>query len=365
MAVYHGRADLSRHSAVRFFRHRVPINLTGAVIVASVMSTQFLAQPFIWKYFANDEIFAGWILIFRDRLFVAIGIAFALSAAEAFAWRKSNPSLLIAFAAIVCGAFVSEMLLIEIDPQGDRNELPAVIGRTIRWAIAAGAGCAILYLWRQSESIAALNHETEIGRVKAERLFARLRMDALQRQIEPHFLFNTFATIRRLQRSQPEKGRMLLSRFIEFLRGSLDRRSGISTLLGDEILIGSAYLDVCSIRMGGLLRWSIDVPTALHDVDFPRYGLATLLENAIKHGIAPSPDGGVIAVSGRVEGGLLGVTVSDTGVGFSMDHGAGQGLANIREQLALRYGSSASLSLTANRPNGVRATIRLPVGQLE
>jgi LytS/YehU family sensor histidine kinase len=267
------------------------------------------------------------------------------------------------FGAIVAGALAGEVLLITIDPSGDRNDALAIAGRVVRSALVAGSACGIMYLWQRSEATAALNHSQEMRRLRAERILARLRIEALQRQIEPHFLFNTFATIRRLQRSDPTHGQALLSRFFEFLRGSLDVAGG-ETLLRDELEIAAAYLDICSVRLSGALRWHIDVPEELKQQPFPRFGLSTLLENAVKHGIVPSPDGGDIRISARRLDGALELAVEDTGAGFSDEHGTGVGLANIREQLTLRYGNSASLSLTSNRPRGVRAVIRIPLERM-
>jgi len=339
---------------------RLLINFAGALAVAILMSTQFLAQIFVWQYYAGDEIFAGWVLIFRDRFIVAGGIALALTLAEA-AWKWDAKYRIVGtFVAILGGAIMAEVALQWFDPQSGRSGIVAMAGRILRWAIVAGAACAILHLWRRSESIASLNHATELRRLRTEHLLTRLRIEALQRQIEPHFLFNTLATIRRLQRSSPKQGRHLLSSFLDFLRGTLDSRDVVGTSLGDELAVASAYLEICSIRMGGALGWSINAPEALHDLAFPRFGLATLLENAVKHGISPSPSGGTITVTAKEELGELEVIVADTGIGFSSDLGTGIGLANIREQLALQYGPMASLALTSNRPTGVRAAIRLP-----
>jgi LytS/YehU family sensor histidine kinase len=108
------------------------------------------------------------------------------------------------------------------------------------------------------------------------------------------------------------------------------------------------------------LRWSVDVPERLHRLPFPRFGLTTLVENAVKHGIAPCRAGGTVVISGDADGGFLTLSVADNGRGFANTHGSGTGLANIREQLQLCYGPAASLTLASNSPRGVTATIRVP-----
>lgn len=349
----------SRPSAPAAWWHATLLRLGAALVAALLLSTEFLAQPFIWRYFASDEIIAGWLLVMRDRLLVATAIAVSLSLLDAIAGRRELGSAIVAVA-IVLGAAVGEVVLATIDPQGDRNTPGALIGRIIAWVLVTGGVTAMFALWRRSEANKSLDHASELKRLRTERLLGRLRTEALQRQIEPHFLFNTLATIRRLHSSDPDQGRLLLSRFLAFLRGTIDAGQGTRTELADELAVASAYLDVCAIRMGGALSWRIDVPEALNHLPFPRFGLTTLVENAVKHGIAPSRTGGTVAISGEADGEALTLCVADDGRGFADTHGSGTGLANIREQLQLCYGSAASLTLASNRPSGVKAIIRLP-----
>jgi LytS/YehU family sensor histidine kinase len=112
--------------------------------------------------------------------------------------------------------------------------------------------------------------------------------------------------------------------------------------------------------MGARLESSIDVPAALLHSRVPSMMLATLVENAIKHGIAPLAGGGAIRVAAAREGETLVLSVADTGHGFAAASGSGVGLANIRARLAAQYGERATLQLEANSPRGVAATVRLP-----
>src|SRR5207253_7221971 len=125
-------------------------------------------------------------------------------------------------------------------------------------------------------------------------------------------------------------------------------------------LIG-AYLDILRIRMGDRLRYSMQVPSEARVVPFPPMMLITLVENAIKHGIAPSTEGGAIDVRVGIEGRSLEVEVADTGVGFRASGGSGIGLANIRARLAAIFGAGARLELLANEPCGVIARIVAPL----
>lgn len=350
----------SRYPPRTSWGHATLLRLGAALVVALLLSTEFLAQPFIWRYFASNEILSGWLLVMRDRLLIAVAIALSLSLLDAVAGPRWTFGSGLAALAIVVGAAVGEVALIAIDPQAGRNSASALLGRIIAWVLVAGGVTAMLAVWRRSEANKTLNHASELRRLRTERLLDRLRAEALQRQIEPHFLFNTLATIRRLHRSDPAKGRLLLSRFLAFLQGTIDDGQKGHSELGDELAVASAYLEVCAIRMGGTLHWRVDVPDRLYHLPFPRFGLTTLVENAVKHGIAPSRAGGTVAISAETDGKFLTLCVTDNGRGFSDTHGSGTGLANIREQLLLFYGPAASLTLAANPPQGVKAIIRVP-----
>jgi LytS/YehU family sensor histidine kinase len=117
--------------------------------------------------------------------------------------------------------------------------------------------------------------------------------------------------------------------------------------------------------MGRRLAYGIDAPKALRDARLPSLMVLTLVENAVKHGLSPLPDGGRIDVRAIANGALLRIEVVDTGRGFTTSQGGGTGLANIRARLASTYGPGARLSLALNQPGGVIARIELPFEPLE
>ena len=121
-----------------------------------------------------------------------------------------------------------------------------------------------------------------------------------------------------------------------------------------------AYLAVVAMRMSGRLELAFDVPASLHACEFPPLAMATLVENAVKHGVAPRPGRATIEVHARQLGDMLEVSVVDTGVGFTGTAGSGIGLSNIRARLSTLYGAAGTLVLGGNRPSGVRACIRMP-----
>jgi signal transduction histidine kinase len=209
--------------------------------------------------------------------------------------------------------------------------------------------------------------ESETVRQRAEldrELFAQqmdeARLQVLQAQIEPHFLFNTLANVRRLYQSDQAAGETMLDNLMRYLAVALPEMRSADTTIGREAALIESFLNIQRIRMGSRLTFEIDVPEALRDTRIPPLMLLTLVENAIKHGLNPLPEGGSVRVRARAEDGRLRLQVVDTGQGFTKSSGGGTGLANTRARLHALYGPEAELALTLNQPRGVTATIALP-----
>jgi signal transduction histidine kinase len=186
------------------------------------------------------------------------------------------------------------------------------------------------------------------------------RLNVLQAQIEPHFLFNTLANVRRLCEVDPERGQRMLATLLDYLRAALPAMRRSSSALAEEFDLVRAYLSVLQHRMGERLRFHIELSDPLADASIPPLILPTLVENAIRHGLAPLPEGGTITVTALRDGGQVVVSVADDGAGFRGASGSGVGLANTRARLSALFGNAASLSLRSNEPRGVIAEVRLP-----
>jgi LytS/YehU family sensor histidine kinase len=153
----------------------------------------------------------------------------------------------------------------------------------------------------------------------------------------------------------------MLGHLIQYLRRSLPNAEGEMSTLGVELERALAYLEILKIRMGDRLDVQVDVPEALRGTPMPAMMVQTLVENAIKHGLEPRTGGGTVWIRARGDGDAVAVTVADHGDGFSTKTGGtGIGLKNVRERLRLRYGFDANLSVIANFPAGVAATITVP-----
>ncbi|TAK51748.1 MAG: hypothetical protein EPO27_02260 [Betaproteobacteria bacterium] len=225
-------------------------------------------------------------------------------------------------------------------------------------ALALAAGC-VLYLRAHAAREELNNSVLRRASLEQQRQEARLRL--LQAQIEPHFLFNTLSNIRRLCQTDAAAGRRMLAQLTRYLRAALPKFRVEEATLADEIEIVAAYLGLQKTRMGERLRFEIDVPPELRGVRVPPMMLATLVENAIKHGIAPLAEGGSIRVRAAAAAGALTLEVTDDGRGFAAGSGSGVGLANIRARLNELHGGRAALLLEAAAPRGVVATITLPL----
>lgn len=232
--------------------------------------------------------------------------------------------------------------------------------------VAASAILKVTYKGRiQAEVKAAQATETAEAE-SLRRQVVEARMAAMQAQVEPHFLFNTLASIDHLIETDPARASQMQKNLIALLRASMptmrDTTDGGPRDLGRELALVRPYVEILKVRMEERLDASIEVPDGLLSAEFPSMMIQTLVENAIRHGLEPKPEGGSLRVRAEIVHGKLVVTVADTGVGFGQaaTAGTGVGLANIRERLQLLYGGLASVTVMANQPSGTVITITVP-----
>ena len=307
----------------------------------------------------SDQVAAGLV---RVPVFLVTAVTALVTAVVVLnaAGRAGRERIWLAVLAAIAGCVVASVLryLVGATPQ---SEGAAFMLRVfVSWfapAAALTAGC-VLYLRARATRIEADEAALRNAALEKQRSESRLRL--LQAQIEPHFLFNTLSNIRRLCQNDAAGGRAMLAHLSRYLRAALPKIRESDTTLGDEIELVSAYLAVQAIRMGDRLQVAIRVPPALLGATVPSMMLATLVENAIKHGLAPLTEGGSIVVTAARRGDSLLLSVADTGKGFEASSGSGVGLANIRARLAALYGAGAALRLEANPPRGVVASLVLP-----
>jgi two-component sensor histidine kinase len=351
----------TRLSLTDLFTHQTARTLMLAAVLAIGTSTQYFAQLFVWREWPLQDVLEGWLFVLRDRFIVALAIALALiihSLGRSRSLARRTGSLAVA---VLVGSASGEWGLGLL--YGGQDDWASWISRSLRFAALALAVAATYYLWRASvESRESLRRE-DLRRLSVEQQLTNTRLIALRKQIEPHFLFNTLATVRRLHQTSPESGAEMLANFIDYLARLLPMLEKSEVFLAEEVDLVQAYLAVIQLRMLDRLKVRIDVPENLRRAHVPPLALATLVENAVKHGIAPLQLGGVIEVLARTEAGMMEIGVRDNGKGLKAESagGSGIGLYNVRARLQTLHGSRALLVVEPNHPTGVCSYMRMPL----
>jgi signal transduction histidine kinase len=241
--------------------------------------------------------------------------------------------------------------------------LSAVLVAAIAYLIAAK-----VIMRKTAEADAKLKVATEgTEREAMQRQLVQARLKLLQAQVEPHFLFNTLAAVDYLIETDPKRASVMQKTLIGYLRAALPQMRQESSNLGRELKLVRSYLELLKLRIEDRLEFEIKVPPNLESAVFPPMVLQTLIENAIKHGIEPKPEGGRITVMAEVIDQQLRVDVIDTGVGLpdgdifgSNKNGSGLGLDNIRNRLALLYPGKSRMELSSGYEGGTMVRLLIP-----
>jgi signal transduction histidine kinase len=344
----------------------------------------FAAFIFFWasgvaiiRYFSGEE---RWAIAIILPLVVVGAVGFGLLSVWLQPTRidcKSNGWLKLALIAAGCslvgavfGGLVGKLAKDGVQGLAQsellRLALPVLIGGLVAGVIYAALTVAVLQMRR---NLLARRNE-QLRKLAADERLARQLTDAklrlMQAQVEPHFLFNTLASVQHLAEGQSPAAAKLTAQLITFLRGGLSGLREEFTTLAREFSMAESYLQIMKTRMDDRLQFNLDLPTALAEESIPPAMLISLVENAIKHGLEPQPQGGRIdIVARRQANGALSISVSDTGRGAAQSGIAdGLGLANIRERLHAIYGGHASLNIAEHAPSGFIATLSIRTAQL-
>jgi signal transduction histidine kinase len=303
---------------------------------------------------------------------IAIGLAAMLVFGLFEQWPRQLPRWLARWVLQVVGVAVSMpfvtfiIYVLSTDPGAPPFwEVP---DRMEGYSMLTGLGVflspwiALAALVRQKDALAreqALALDLAQSEVERQALDARLNL--LQAQVAPHFLFNTLANVQALVESGSPQAPEVLRSLIAYLRAAVPRLNEPATTLGQEVELVRAYLELMRMRMPDRLQFEIIADDSALGLRCPPMTLLTLVENAVRHGIDPSEEGGRISIAIRHAGDRCKVSVRDTGAGLQTVHrGLGTGLAALRERLQLIFGDAASLKVSAQEPRGVLAEIDLP-----
>lgn len=330
------------------------------VKILSILAANTLIALFIVAIYPGNSFLIG--LTYSQCIGISIATC-TIAATNYFQTPKLALQILIITASVIIGAVIG----IEIGSAAVNHFFPGALPTPLpdkkiglyrsNLVLALLFGSIISYIFISLQKIS----DERIKRLEVEKNAVMTEIKLLQSQMEPHFLFNTLSNILGLIDPDPEKAKRMLEAFTLFLRASLVIARSESVSLSQEMDVVKNYLEVFSVRMGSRLRYTIDIPNDLRIVRVPPLLVQPLVENAIKHGLEPSVNGGELLISSARQGNTVRITVADSGMGINeLSPGNGIGLANIKKRLDLVYNGRASLAFEENKPTGVKAIIEFP-----
>ena len=316
----------------------------------------------------------GWksgLLSILDRA-VALGLIAMLAFGLFEQWPKRLPAwfarwvlqVLGVALAIPVGTFVIYVLSTETGapPFWHDKERLEGFSALVFLGILLAPWAALAALVRQKDALA--RHQAlafDLERSELERQATDARLHLLQAQVAPHFLFNTLANVQALVDTGSPQAAAVLRSLIAYLRAAVPRLHEPTTTLGQELQLVQAYLELMHMRMPDRLQFELHVDETTRALRCPPMTLMTLVENAVRHGIDPSEEGGRIDIHVQRRGDRCLVQVSDTGVGLRQTgNGLGTGLSTLRERLALSFGGDAQLRVSEREPKGIYAELDFP-----
>jgi sensor histidine kinase YesM len=283
--------------------------------------------------------------------------------------QPSVKSFLLIIALSSAGALMGASAVAMIEGKSLAFVLENISRTVLIGGVGAGTVYAVIYgavsVWRNREfemQTNALQMQAEQDRLARQLSESRLRL--LQAQIEPHFLFNTLGAVQQLAQHESPRAADLTANLITFLRASLGDMRTEQVSLQAELNLVEAYLKVMKTRLAHRLKFDLQLPPNLAQLTVPGMLVLTLVENAIKHGIEPALQGGRIDVTVHADEHSLTIEVRDTGAGQTIPTVLGVGLSNLKERIALAYGTLGQLELQACEPTGMLASLHLPISRM-
>ncbi len=362
---------------------RVPIRYRTVLITAMVLATLFLVQAYMHHYVYQDLKEMGEFHWWREApvpylnfLFWALLCPLVYSIFQRWPfnarppWRNLLIQVGLGFAIAAFHEVVTSSLyyaILQVRGEFDFGDpkyrdwayhalVPAIFTRTMEYWVLMGVLVAL-----DNARMRRVEHD-QLLRLRTELQVSQL--NALKKQLQPHFLFNTLNTVSALMDDHINDARKVLSRLGQLLRVTLDKSRRDKVALQQEVDYIRNYLDIESIRFRDRLVVSYDVPPDLMDAQVPSLVLQPLVENAIKHGPDATTERVEISIRAQRLDGRLSLEVIDNGKGckdvhHAMVHG-GIGLRNVSERMRLLYGDRGALHLESPHGKGFRATVTLP-----
>lgn len=234
---------------------------------------------------------------------------------------------------------------------------------------------ALTALVRQKDALA--RHQAlafQLERSKLKQQFTEARHRLLQAQVAPHFLFNTLANIQALVNSGSPRAGEVLNSLTAYLRAAVPQLDESTNNFKQELKLTSAYLELMQLRMPDRLTYDLAIDQSIYDLSCPAMTLMALVENAIRHGIDPSENGGHVQININRQTDQVIIQVIDTGVGLHYKQNensttqstkSGTGLSSLRERLKLSFQNNAHLQVFEQQPHGVHAEVTIPAQETQ
>ena len=345
----------------RALGRRLALTVAISLLVSTEVYFQSVPAPRSWL----EESWRHWPVVAAECLWMGVAMMLALTSAEVATRGWPAPRALALYAiGLLAGALFGTAALAAVHGAGWNALQSRGFWSDVCFWMAIGHGNATIHFVQQRQARAAGElHRLLARRIALDKEHLETRLSLMRAQIEPHFLFNALANVRRLCRDDVEDGIAMLANLARYLRAAWPQLHDPQATLAQEADLVAAYLGILKVRMGARLSHVIDIPEHLAAHPFPSMMLLTLAENAIQHGLAPAPRGGTVAIRARATADALEVSVADDGVGFTATAagGRGIGLANTRARLRAQFGDHGRLELANNAPSGVVATLRMPL----
>jgi signal transduction histidine kinase len=334
--------------------------------------TQSCAAIFFEKLFwvrAVLEVLAlnGMGLIFTHQLraymrrhnWSSLGLRWRIPRIAAASLLLALPLGLIASMASIAALQGSETLIKELGPG-----IPPIFYPLIRVVHQCTNWTALFAIWLTLYfTLLSVRRRryAELRQSELTRLLQQAELRLLKAQLNPHFLFNALNTVRSLIADNPQAAQTAVTHFANTLRYALNAGQHEMVSLSEELEVVKDYLQIESLRFEDRLSVDYNVSDAAAEAHIPTMLLQTLVENAIKHGIADLPRGGHVKIEGTVGGGMLLLTVVNSRRPGAAQRGDGTGLRNSAERLRLIFGPRSSIALDLSQPDTAAARIHIPV----
>lgn len=336
---------------------------TAAGVIPTLFAFVFEPQaswPYLWYFFGHSVIYSYCIGTLCFVVLLPIGPRMS-ALRQPYKWA----GYLGAFLALaLIGSLAANVIFVVLG----WNPAAAFwtsfrFGFRIAIAITLLSGFVITVLEGLAYRLRAARLELQARQLEEERARKRemeARLSSLESRIHPHFLFNTLNSISALIREDPARAERTVERLAALLRYSLDSSGSALLPLRRELRVIEDYLQIEKTRFGERLRYTLDIPAGLEDLEVPPLALQTLVENSIKHVVSANRRGGDIRVAARLEAGCLILEASDDGPGFelsALQHG--HGLDNLRERLAALFHGAGRLEI-ARRDGRMVVSLAVP-----